>query len=404
MSHLAIVSQAVLSYVKNISPSSRLMKISNNIYKQVTNWMKSLFFVDSLSTFLPTNADCLAKSLRLALTCKFESFIKDGLQNVRSCSIYVVNTNPYLPDLKFAIHLIGLPQSSIKLVSVVDGTETIDLNELEKLIAAEKAANVVPLYLFADMGSSFIGGVNGSLTELSAFSQKHAIWLHLNGPVIAALAIAQNSTELTKNVCSMTIDFESWLGMPNIPIVLLHKQFPALKQGVFEIESDMRKLEAFPLWTVLQNLGRDKIINTFAQSFQSCNILYEMVAKTRGFKILSKKPTLYDSKEAFALDAFTSIVLFQFDGSGVSDIDTDAPSEEVVKKAVDKNSNTSYFDRLNSWLGQTLERDFAQIQLSLMDHSIYGTCIRYSPFELSTGEKVKFEIILTNYKLLINLF
>lgn len=394
MSHLAIVSQSVLSYIKNISPGTRLMKIANNIYKQVTYWISSLFFNNSLATFLPTNADCLSKSLRLALTCKFENYIKDGLHNMKSCSIYVVSTNPYLPDLKFAVHLTGLPQSSIKTLPVIEGTESIDVNEFEKLIASEKAAGVVPLYLFADLGSSFIGGINGSLKELCELSEKHELWLHISGPMIAALALNNTQSDITKNVSSMTLDFESWIGLPSVPIVLLHKQYPALKQGIFEIESDMRKLESFPLWSVIQNLGRDKIVNSFAQAFQSCNILYDMVAKTKGFRLLSKKPVNYDPKEALAVDSFTSVVLFQFDGSGLPSEDS---SEAVAKKAIDRVNNTSYFDRLNSWLGQTLERDFPQVQLSLMDHPVFGTCIRYSPFELSTGEKVGyFNLKLSN--------
>lgn len=388
MSHLAIVSQSVLSYIKNISPGTRLMKIANNIYKQVTYWISSLFFSNSLATFLPTNADCLAKTLRLALTCKFESYIKDGLNSVKNCSIYVVNTNPYLPDLKFAVHLTGLPQSSIKNIPVLEGTESIDVNELEKMIAADKTNNGVPLYLFADLGSSFVGGINGSLKDLCEISEKHELWLHISGPMIAALSLGNVQVDITKNVSSMTLDFESWIGLPSVPIVLLHKQYPALKHGIFEIESDMRKLEAFPLWTVIQNLGRDKIVNSFAQAFQSCNILYEMVAKTKGFKLLSKKPVNHDPKENLPVDSFSSVVLFQFDGSGFNVPHSNEPTEPEIKKAVDKESHTSYYDRLNSWLGQTLERDFPQVQLSLMDHSVYGTCIRYSPFEMSTGEKV----------------
>lgn len=388
VSHLAIVSQSVLSYVKNISPGTRLMKIANNIYKQVTHWLATLFLMnDSLSTFLPTNADCLAKSLRLALTCKFENYLKDGLQGTKSCSIYVVGTNPYLPDVKFAIHLIGLPQRTIKIVPVIEGTESIDVTELEKQINLDKAAEIVPLYLLVDLGSSFSGGINGSLSELSDISQRYGLWLHISGPIIASFSLAQSPTEITKYVSSMTLDFESWIGLPTVPIVLLHKQFPALKQGLFEIENDMRKLEAFPLWTIIQNLGRDKIVENFAQAFRSCNVLYDMISKTKGFKLLSKRPSPYDAN-AFNIDTFASVVLFQFDGSGVITLPVDESPEFSVKKAIEKASNASYYDRLNSWFGQTLERDFPQIQLSLMEHLVYGTCIRYSPFELSTGEKV----------------
>jgi hypothetical protein len=155
----------------------------------------------------------------------------------------------------------------------------------------------------------------------------------------------------------------------------------------------MKKLEAFPLWTVIQNLGREKIVNSFGNQFQSCQILHEMVAKTRGFKIISKPPVTYEAKGTFSLDAFTSVVLFQFDGSGLANVTQVNDNGDTINvRAIQKVNHASYFDRLNSWLGQTLERDFPQIQLTLMDHAVYGTCIRYSPFELSTGEKVNFKL------------
>lgn len=365
------------------------MKIANNIYNQVTNWIASLFFSESISAFLPTNTDCLAKALRLALTCKFESYIRDGILGSKSCSIYLIQSNPYLPDLKFATHLIGLPQSSIKLIPSLEGTESINMAELEKQISLDKAADVVPLFLLIDFGSSFTGGINGSLPEIYEVTQKYNLWLHLTGPLLTAFAIAQAQPELTKQVSSMTLDLESWLGLPNLPTVLLHRQYPALKQGVFEIESDMRKLEAFPLWTVIQNLGRDKIIASFGNAFQSCQVLHDMVSKTKGFKVLSKAPKISSKENFFTLDAFASIVLFQFDGSNMDTTQVNANGETVEVKAIQKINHASYFDRLNSWLGQTLERDFPQIQLTLMDHTVYGTCIRYSPFELNTGEKVR---------------
>lgn len=350
-----------------------------------------MFFNESFAAFLPTNTECLSKALRLALACKFENYLKNGLQGTKSASIYINSTNPYLPDLKFAAHLIGLSQSSIKTITSADDSETLNIIELEKQIAADKAADIVPLFLMADLGSSFSGAVDGTMSELSELSVNHQLWLHLSGSLIASFALAQNQAEITKNVSSMTLDFESWMGLPNIPTVLLHKHFPSLHQSVFEIERDMRKIEAFPLWTVMQNVGRDRMVGAFNQAFQSCKILYELIAKTRGFKLLSKSPPKDDEAKD---PAHLSVVLFQFDGSNCQETqpatgEVAAGGEEVLKKAIDKDNNASYYDRLNSWLGQTLERDFPQVQLSLMDHPVYGTCVRYSPFELSIGEKVK---------------
>lgn len=364
------------------------MRVSNSVHSQTSKWISSLFFSDSIAAFLPTNTDCLAKALRLALTCKFDNYIKDGLQGIKRTSIYINSSNPYLPDLKFAVHLIGLPQSSIKIVVSTEGFEALNITELEKQVAADKAADVVPLFLLADLGSSFSGGIDGSIAELSELSERHQLWLHLSGSLIASLAIAQNQAEITKHVSSMTLDFESWLGLPTIPTVLLHKQSPALNQSIFEIENDMRKVEAFTLWTILQNIGRDRVVNGFAQAFQSCKVLYEMVARTRGFRMLSKSPPAEgETKDSL----HTTVVLFQFDGSNFAETPA-AGGDDVVQKAIEKVNNASYFDRLNSWLGQTLERDFPQVQLSLMDHLIYGTCIRYSPFELSIGEKVRIDL------------
>lgn len=360
------------------------MAVSNSIYQQASKWISSLFFSSSLAAFLTTNTECLSKALRLALTSKFDNYLRDGLQGIKRTSIYINSTNPYLPDLKFAVHLIGLPQSSIRIVQQVDGSDALSFAELEKLIAADVASDVVPLFLMADLGSSFNGSIDGALAELSQLAVKHQLWLHLTGGLIASFALAQNQPELTKNVSSMVLDFESWLGLPNVPTVLLHKQFPTLSQSVFEIESDMRKIEAFPLWTILQNIGRDRVVTAFAQAFQSCKVLYEMVAKTKGFKILSKIPSNDDTKES----SNVTVVLFQFDGSNVQEEQPAEGAAEVAKKAIAKAENAVYFDRLNSWLGQTLERDFPQVQLSLMDHPVYGTCIRFSPFELSIGEKV----------------
>lgn len=366
------------------------MKVSNNIHSQTSKWVSSLFFSESAAAFLPTNTECLSKALRLALTCKFENYLKDGLQGIKSTSVYVNSSNPYLPDLKFAAHLIGLSQGSIKVIPPALGSEALNLAELEKQIEVDRSTGVVPLFLLADLGSSFSGAIDGAVSELSSLSEKHQLWLHLSGSLIPSFALAQNQSEITKNVSSMTLDFDSWLGLPNIPTVLLHKQFPGLSQSVFEIEGDMRKIEAFPLWTVMQNIGRDRIVGGFSQAFRSCKLLYEMIAKSRGFRMLSASPAVEDeAKES----SNVTVVLFQFDGSNVQPeltqaVENGAAVDEATK-AIEKADNAAYYDRLNSWLGQTLERDFPQVQLTLMDHPTYGTCIRYSPFELSMGEKVR---------------
>ena len=65
-------------------------------------------------------------------------------------------------------------------------------------------------------------------------------------------------------------------------------------------------------------------------------------------------------------------VVFQFGGSIVEPktnevetvTDTGNAVDPIVKKTIEKINNSSYYDRLNSWLGQTLQRDFTQVMFT----------------------------------------
>ena len=64
-----------------------------------------------------------------------------------------------------------------------------------------------------------------------------------------------------------------------------------------------------------------------------------------------------------------STVVFQFGGSIIEPkaneveilTETGNAVDPIVKKTIEKINNSSYYDRLNSWLGQTLQRDFPQV-------------------------------------------
>lgn len=89
--------------------------------------------------------------------------------------------------------------------------------------------------------------------------------------------------------------------------------------------------------------------------------------------------------------------MFQFDGSqsdSTDDIDQNSTSasasqdltQNIINKSIEKIANISYFDKLNSWLGQNLQRDCSDVELEIVDHQIYGTCIRFCPLELGLGD------------------
>lgn len=72
------------------------------------------------------------------------------------------------------------------------------------------------------------------------------------------------------------------------------------------------------------------------------------------------------------------------DGNGT----INATEQSIITKSIEKVANFAYFDKLNSWLGQNLQRDCPDISLEIREHPIHGTCIRFCPLELGLADTV----------------
>lgn len=66
----------------------------------------------------------------------------------------------------------------------------------------------------------------------------------------------------------------------------------------------------------------------------------------------------------------------------------DPVEQSIINKSIEKVANVAYFDKLNSWLGQNLQRDCPDISLEIREHTIHGTCIRFCPLELGLADTV----------------
>lgn len=66
----------------------------------------------------------------------------------------------------------------------------------------------------------------------------------------------------------------------------------------------------------------------------------------------------------------------------------DSSQQTMINKSIEKVANFAYFDKLNSWLGQNLQRDCPDVSLEIREHPIHGTCIRFCPLELGLADTV----------------
>jgi hypothetical protein len=365
-----------LSYIKTLSPSTRVQSISRTIAHHVTLWLRSIFFPEAQAIFLQSNVESLSKVIRLALTNRFESYQVQGIASVKDVSIYINQSNPFLSDLRVAIHCIGLAQNTLKVIPSNNQTGGIDMESFEKTILSDIQENRQPLMLCSDLGTNFYGIPDESIGNLSNISTKYGLWLHLSGPILTTLSFTgENLPQFTQGISSMLLEIDNWLGLPSTPKIILHKPV----QNFCDDTSDLRQLDCFSLWMVLQNMGRNRVIDWFAEAFRTCDFLVDIISKYPGFSVISKSKLHFDGMK-------TTVCLFKFDGNGL----------ELIPEDDDKTNY--YIDRLNSWLGQTLQRDFPQIRFKLIDYPIIGTCIRFSPFERSVGEKIPDIEVLKEFK------
>lgn len=87
-------------------------------------------------------------------------------------------------------------------------------------------------------------------------------------------------------------------------------------------------------------------------------------------------------------DAAAPVVVYQFDGSTTIPITPSAEpaaTTEAGLKPLEKVNNASYFDRLNSWLGQILQRDCPNV----------SNCIRFD-----CGIQIEFEFVSRCFSLI----
>lgn len=67
---------------------------------------------------------------------------------------------------------------------------------------------------------------------------------------------------------------------------------------------------------------------------------------------------------------------------------TAATTQLLVRRSMERVANAPYFDKLNAWLVQNMQRDCPDIALQHIEHPVYGTCMRFCPFELQLGQRV----------------
>ncbi|XP_076286506.1 pyridoxal-dependent decarboxylase domain-containing protein 1 [Lasioglossum baleicum] len=395
---LALITYTVSAYALAL-PKSHAQKLAGRLAADTTRWLSHIFrFVDCASSFHEDHLEGLVRVTRLALHRKYPRYMEDGFTALAASPplIYSSVAAP-LGVVQHLCRQLSLPLHCVRPIphnTMFGSRYSMDVSALERRLAEDTQSNsVTPLLVLAEAGSVLTGHCD-NIARLRAICDKYNVWLHLRGHSLAALALNNSAKDLPSKVAdSITLPLGIWLGTPSLPVVTLYRLTdtkggrPTPRDTTLSLVSGLmadslsRRLPTLPLWAMLQALGRDGVHNRLKRCFLAVEDLYHTIKKFNCIRILSQPPGgetgSYTINELLSspvsnpqlFEAVASALVFQFVPA-----DRDSQSAEPVPP---------YYDKLNSWLGQILQRDIENVQIELCEIENHGVAIRICPLENS---------------------
>ncbi|KAK6623817.1 hypothetical protein RUM44_010673 [Polyplax serrata] len=394
----SFVLQSVTSFANTLE-RTHLTSLNYRIHNDATRWINHLFRVTDCQAFYHEEPfEGLVRLVRMLLHYRYPKYLELGYECLSTNPPVIYGT--IFSSIGIAQHLcrqLGLSLSCIHAIPCMNDSEShpkVDIHVLEKIIQEDKAGNKIPLLLLTDAGTP-ITGHSDNLLRLQEICEKEDLWLHVRGHNLAALTLI-NTTMPSRVADSMTLSLGAWLGIPGLPTVTLYKQIkpannrttgvprePTLPLIAGLITDQLQKhLVALPIWFILQVLGREEIQFRIRESFIVSQILWEKLSKYPCLRLFGQKPggefgslVINDlsnktvAEPALVFEATTSTVVFQF-------VPVSQNSETTYKSQVPQ-----YYNKLNSWLGQILQRDTPQVNVEICELEQAGLVLRICPLE-----------------------
>ncbi|XP_033183267.1 putative pyridoxal-dependent decarboxylase domain-containing protein 2 isoform X1 [Bombus vancouverensis nearcticus] len=393
---LALIAHTVSAYALAL-PKSHAQRLAGRLAADTTRWLSHIFrFVDCASSFHEDHLEGLVRVTRLALHRKYPRYMEEGFTALAASPPLIYSS--VAAPLGVVQHLckqLSLPLHCVRPIphnTMFGSRYSMDVSALERRLAEDTQSNsVTPLLVLAEAGSVLTGHCD-NIARLRAICDKYNVWLHLRGHSLAALALNNSAKDLPSKIAdSVTLPLGIWLGIPSLPVVTLYRLTdtkggrPTPRDTTLSLVSGLmtdslsRRLPTLPLWATLQVLGRDGVHNRLKRCFLAVEELYNKIKKFSCIRILSQPPGgetgSYTINELLTnpvnnpqlFEAVASALVFQFVPA-----DRDPQTTERVPP---------YYDKLNSWLGQILQRDIENVQIELCEIEHHGIAIRICPLE-----------------------
>jgi aromatic-L-amino-acid/L-tryptophan decarboxylase len=238
-----------------------------------------------------------------------------------------------------AIELLGLGRNAIHRVAV-DGKFRMDLADLRRAIASDRAAGRCPFCVVGTAGTVNTAAID-DLAGLAEIAREEKLWFHADGAFGALCALSDELRPRLKGIelaDSIAFDFHKWMHVPyDAGCVLVRdgeKHWntfttrPSYLQGAerglagggrwfCEYGPELsRGFRALKIWFTLKTYGKRALGATVLLNCRQAEYLAHLVRRTPELELVAD-PTL-------------NIVCFRFRREGLSDAELDKLNEDIV--------------------------------------------------------------------------
>jgi glutamate/tyrosine decarboxylase-like PLP-dependent enzyme len=206
-----------------------------------------------------------------------------------------------------AVALLGLGRANLRSVPA-DEEFRMDVGELQRAIAADRAAGRTPFAVVASAGTVNTGSID-PLAAIAAVCREHDLWLHVDGAygALAALAVPGRFTGLS-DADSLSLDAHKWLYQPLDCGLLLFRSRRAAR-AAFSFTGDYaralaadpvegfaffdetlelsRRFRALKLWLSLRYHGLTAFRSAIHADLQHARQLEEAIGATSDLELLA---------------------------------------------------------------------------------------------------------------------
>ncbi len=313
----------------------------NYVELQTLSWLKEMVGFPAEASGLLVSGGSMANLVGIAVArnAKAPSDVaQQGLQGATRRMVLYASSETHNSVHK-AMSLLGLGRDAIRSIPV-DSEYRIQVPELRRAIAADRAAGLHPFCVVGNAGTVNTGAID-PLPELADLCQSEDLWFHVDGAFGALAKIAPELRPLVRGMeraDSLAFDLHKWLYV-NYEVGCALVRWPEKHRATFVSPADYlahlsrgmpagpiwfsefgvqlsRGFRALKVWMSIKENGVKKYGRLVAQNCDQAKYLAGLVEKEPELQMMAPVPL--------------NIACFRFAPQGLDDSSADRINEEIL--------------------------------------------------------------------------